>query len=108
MVLPGEDHIPFFGDVDRYVGEIESFLRSPITEQPPERVLTTVLFTDIVSSTERASELGDRRWRELLEEHYRTVRELLAHFRGREVALPETVSWPALTGPPGRYAARRR
>jgi class 3 adenylate cyclase/pimeloyl-ACP methyl ester carboxylesterase len=85
VVLPGEDHIPFFGDVDRYVGEIESFLRSPITEQPPERVLTTVLFTDIVASTERASELGDRRWRELLEEHYRTVRELLAHFRGREV-----------------------
>jgi pimeloyl-ACP methyl ester carboxylesterase/class 3 adenylate cyclase len=85
-VLPGEDHIPFFGDVERYVGEIEAFLTSPLAEQLPERVLTTVLFTDIVSSTERASELGDRRWRELLEEHYGLVRELLERFRGREVS----------------------
>lgn len=84
-VLPGVDHIPFFGDVDPYVGEIETFLRSPLAEQLPERVLTTVLFTDIIASTERASELGDRRWRELLEEHYRLVRELLERFRGREV-----------------------
>ena len=84
-VLPGVDHIPFFGDVDRYVGEIEAFLRSPLAEQLPERVLTTVLFTDIVASTERASQLGDMRWRELLEEHYRLVRELLERFRGREV-----------------------
>jgi class 3 adenylate cyclase/pimeloyl-ACP methyl ester carboxylesterase len=84
-VLPGVDHIPFFGDVDRYVGEIEAFLRSPLAEQLPERVLTTVLFTDIIGSTERASQLGDSRWRELLEEHYRLVRELLERFRGREV-----------------------
>ncbi len=85
-VLPGEDHIPFFGDVERYIGEIEAFLTSPLAEQLPERVLTTVLFTDIVSSTEQASELGDRRWRELLEEHYSLVRELLERFRGREVS----------------------
>ena len=84
-VLPGVDHIPFFGDVDRYVCEIEAFLTSPLAEQLPERVLTTVLFTDIIASTERASELGDMRWRELLEEHYRLVRELLERFRGREV-----------------------
>ncbi len=84
-VLAGVDHIPFFGDVDRYVGEIETFLRSPLAEQLPERVLTTVLFTDIIASTERASELGDSRWRELLEEHYSLVRELLERFRGREV-----------------------
>jgi pimeloyl-ACP methyl ester carboxylesterase/class 3 adenylate cyclase len=84
-VLPGVDHIPFFGDVDRYVGEIEAFLRSPLAEQLPEGVLTTVLFTDIIASTERASELGDGRWRELLEEHYSLVRELLERFRGREV-----------------------
>jgi class 3 adenylate cyclase/pimeloyl-ACP methyl ester carboxylesterase len=85
-VLPGVDHIPFFGDVERYVGEIESFLTSSLAEPAPERVLTTVLFTDIVASTERASQLGDRRWRELLEEHYRLVRSLLERFRGREVA----------------------
>ena len=51
----------------------------------PERILTTLLFTDIVGSTERASELGDRRWRELLEDHYVLVRRELARFRGREV-----------------------
>ena len=85
VVLPGEDHIPFFGDVNRYVSEIEAFLRSPPAEQSLERILTTVLFTDIIASTERASELGDRRWRELLAEHYRLVRELLERFRGREV-----------------------
>jgi class 3 adenylate cyclase/pimeloyl-ACP methyl ester carboxylesterase len=84
-VMPGVDHIPFFGDVERYVAEIESFLTSALSEGSPERVLTTVLFTDIIASTERASELGDRRWRELLEEHYRLVRALLETFRGREV-----------------------
>ena len=50
-----------------------------------DRILTTVLFTDIVGSTERAAELGDRRWRELLEDHYALVRKELARFRGREV-----------------------
>lgn len=87
-VLSGADHIPFFGDVEEYVGAVEGLLRNPVAgaEQSPERVLTTVLFTDIVGSTERASELGDTRWRELLEGHYRLVRKLLASFRGREVA----------------------
>jgi hypothetical protein len=82
VVLPGQDHIPFFGDVDRYVGEIEAFLRSPIAEQLPERVLTTVLFTDIIGSTERASELGDSRWRELLEGRRSGGRRLLSGERG--------------------------
>jgi pimeloyl-ACP methyl ester carboxylesterase/class 3 adenylate cyclase len=98
-VLPGEDHIPFFGDVDAYVGEIERFLTSPLAAPSPERVLTTVLFTDIVASTERASELGDRRWRELLEEHYRLVRELLERFRGREVATTGDGFLAAFDGP---------
>jgi len=98
-VLPGVDHIPFFGDVDRYVGEIEAFLRSPLAEQLPERVLTTVLFTDIIASTERASELGDSRWRELLEEHYRLVRELLERFRGREVTTTRDGFLASFDGP---------
>jgi class 3 adenylate cyclase len=51
----------------------------------PDRVLATVLFTDIVGSTERATELGDRRWRELLEAHHSTVRRQLERFRGREI-----------------------
>ena len=99
VVLPGADHIPFFGDVDRYVGEIEVFLTSPLAEQLPERVLTTVLFTDIIASTERASELGDSRWRELLEEHYRLVRDLLERFRGREVTTTGDGFLAAFDGP---------
>jgi pimeloyl-ACP methyl ester carboxylesterase/class 3 adenylate cyclase len=84
-VLPGADHVPFYGDSEGYLDEIQEFLTGAFAEQAPGRVLSTVLFTDIVSSTEQASELGDQRWRELLEEHYSLVRELLERFRGREV-----------------------
>jgi pimeloyl-ACP methyl ester carboxylesterase/class 3 adenylate cyclase len=84
-VLPGADHVPFFGDSEGYLDELQEFLTGAFAEQAPGRVLSTVLFTDIVSSTEQASELGDQRWRELLEEHYSLVRELLERFRGREV-----------------------
>ncbi|HYM46596.1 MAG TPA: alpha/beta fold hydrolase [Solirubrobacteraceae bacterium] len=84
-VLPGADHVPWVGDSEGYLDEIQEFLTGAFAEQAPGRVLSTVLFTDIVSSTEQASELGDRRWRELLEEHYSLVRELLERFRGREV-----------------------
>jgi class 3 adenylate cyclase/pimeloyl-ACP methyl ester carboxylesterase len=64
---------------------IEEFLTGIRPAVPVERVLTTVLFTDIVASTERAAALGDRAWRELLDKHDRVVREELRHFRGREV-----------------------
>jgi len=84
-VLPGADHTPWTGDSEAYLDEIQEFLTGAFAEQAPGRVLSTVLFTDIVSSTEQASELGDRHWRELLEEHYSLVRELLERFRGREV-----------------------
>jgi pimeloyl-ACP methyl ester carboxylesterase/class 3 adenylate cyclase len=84
-VLPGADHVPFYGDSEGYLDELQEFLTGAFAEQAPGRVLSTVLFTDIVSSTEQASELGDRRWRELLEEHYSLVRELLERFCGREV-----------------------
>jgi class 3 adenylate cyclase len=73
---------PFmFGVADH----IEEFLTGIRPAVPVERVLTTVLFTDIVASTERAAALGDRAWRELLDKHDRVVREELRHFRGREV-----------------------
>jgi class 3 adenylate cyclase len=84
-VLPGADHVPFYGDSEGYLDELQEFLTGAFSEQAPGRVLSTVLFTDIVSSTEQASELGDQCWRELLEEHYSLVRELLERFRGREV-----------------------
>jgi class 3 adenylate cyclase len=83
--LSGVDHLPYVGDSDAILDEVQEFLTG--VRPPPEhdRVLATVMFTDIVSSTERASTLGDRRWRELLERHHGLVRQELARFRGREI-----------------------
>jgi pimeloyl-ACP methyl ester carboxylesterase len=83
--LPGDEHLIWAGDVDAVVDEVEEFLtgRRPVYE--PDRVLATVLFTDIVGSTDRATELGDRRWRELLDQHHSLVRRQLERFDGREV-----------------------
>jgi pimeloyl-ACP methyl ester carboxylesterase len=83
--LPGIDHLPFFGDADRVADEIEEFLTGSRHEVESDRVLATVLFTDIVDSTKRAAELGDRQWRALLDRHDQAVREQFARFRGREV-----------------------
>jgi class 3 adenylate cyclase len=83
--LPGEDHNPWYQDADITLGEIQEFLTGARDAPEPERTLATVLFTDIVDSTRTASELGDQRWRELLERHHRTVREALGGFGGREV-----------------------
>ena len=83
--LPGNDHTPWFGDDKRLVQEMEEFLTGTRQVSEPDRVLATVLFTDIVGSTERAAELGDRRWRELLEGHDQLVRTQLVRFGGREV-----------------------
>jgi class 3 adenylate cyclase/alpha-beta hydrolase superfamily lysophospholipase len=83
--LPGDDHWISAGDVDELADEIEEFLTGTRPLPEPDRVLATVLFTDIVGSTERAAELGDRRWRELLGAHDAAVRRELERFRGREV-----------------------
>ncbi len=83
--VPGDDHFPFVGDIDAIVDEVEEFLTGSRRAREPDRVLATVLFTDIVGSTERAAELGDRRWTELLAEHHRIVREALERSRGKEV-----------------------
>jgi class 3 adenylate cyclase len=85
--LPGMDHVPF-GErdvVDRMVDEVEEFLTGSRAEAEPDRVLSTVMFTDIVDSTKRAAELGDRGWRVLRDRHDDAVRQELARFRGREV-----------------------
>jgi class 3 adenylate cyclase len=83
--LSGDDHIPWLGDADRLVDEVEQFLTGARQTREPDRVLATVLFTDIVSSTQRASELGDRRWRELLETHDEGVRRQVDVHGGRVV-----------------------
>jgi pimeloyl-ACP methyl ester carboxylesterase len=83
--LPGVDHLPWAGDSDAVLGEIEEFLTGTRSSPEPDRVLSTVMFTDIVGSTQRAAELGDARWRELLADHHTAVRTELMRFRGREV-----------------------
>jgi class 3 adenylate cyclase len=82
--LPGADHLWWEGG-DDILDEIETFLTGTTTAYEPDRVLATVLFTDIVDSTTKAAELGDRRWRDLSEAHDRAVRRLLERYRGREV-----------------------
>jgi pimeloyl-ACP methyl ester carboxylesterase/class 3 adenylate cyclase len=85
IVLPGMDHIPFYGDGDGYAEEIEEFLTGARQAPVSDRILTTVMFTDIVGSTERAAALGDARWRELLGRHDELMRAELERHRGREV-----------------------
>ncbi|TMG21038.1 MAG: adenylate/guanylate cyclase domain-containing protein [Chloroflexi bacterium] len=83
--VPGDDHLPWIGDPDRVLGEIEEFLTGVRHQAEPDRVLATVLFTDIVGSTKRAAELGDKAWGELLHAHHAVVREQLARYGGHEM-----------------------
>ncbi len=83
--LPGVDHLPFVGDSETILGDIEEFLTGVRPAAEPDRVLATVLFTDIVGSTSRAAELGDQRWRELLSDQRAAVRRELDRYRGREI-----------------------
>ncbi len=83
--LPGVDNLIWAGDQDAVVGEIQSFLTGIRPTPEPRRVLATVLFTDIVGSTQRAAELGDARWHTLLADHNRVVRRHLERFGGREI-----------------------
>jgi class 3 adenylate cyclase/pimeloyl-ACP methyl ester carboxylesterase len=81
--LPGQDHLFF---IHEQIGDcIEEFLTGSVSVAESERVLATVLFTDIVGSTARAEQIGDRRWRDLLDAHHASVRRELARYRGTEV-----------------------
>lgn len=83
--LAGTDELIWAGDQDALVAEIQEFATGTRPVIEPDRVLATILFTDIVGSTRLAADLGDRAWRELLERHHALVRAELARFRGREV-----------------------
>jgi pimeloyl-ACP methyl ester carboxylesterase len=84
--LPGADHIFYVGEnADEIADAIEEFLTGSRAPVAVDRVLATVLFTDIVGSTEKAAALGDQRWRDLLDNHHATIRRNLARFRGHEV-----------------------
>jgi pimeloyl-ACP methyl ester carboxylesterase len=84
--LPGVDHLPMVGEnPDRIIDEMAQFLTGEWGPVETECVLATVLFTDIADSTKRAADLGDQRWRDLLENHHSRVRGELGHFRGKEI-----------------------
>lgn len=83
--LPGEDHLLWVGDTDSVADEIEEFLTGTRPPRQIDRVLATILLTDIVGSTERAKELGDNAWKKLLLKHNEIVTKELKRFRGREI-----------------------
>jgi class 3 adenylate cyclase len=86
LELPGIDHMPFFGDnADQITNEVIEFLTGVKPVIGDERILATVLLTDIVGSTNHAEAMGDRRWRELLDAHNAIFRRELGRFRGAEV-----------------------
>jgi pimeloyl-ACP methyl ester carboxylesterase len=97
--VEGEDHVPYLGDQEPILAAIEEFLTGG--RQPPEadRILATVLFTDIVGSTEKAAQLGDGRWRELLLAHNELVRRELERFQGREIDTAGDGFFAAFDGP---------
>jgi class 3 adenylate cyclase len=84
VLLEGDDHPPFMNP-DQIVDEVEEFVTGVRPAPEIDRMLATVVFTDIVGSTETAAQLGDKRWGDLLDNHHRVVRHALTRFRGREV-----------------------
>jgi class 3 adenylate cyclase/dienelactone hydrolase len=84
--LPGQEHPYWLGNRDAILDAVEQFLTGAYHVREPERILATVLFVDIAGSTERVALIGDKPWRELLNEFYRRTREVLQNYRGREVS----------------------
>jgi pimeloyl-ACP methyl ester carboxylesterase len=97
--LKGRDHVPWFDVGDQVITEVRDFLTGFREAPEPENVLATVLFTDIVGSTDRARELGDSQWTALLEQHHATVRAVLAQYRGREIDTTGDGFFAAFDGP---------
>ena len=97
--VPGRDHLFHVGETGVILDSIEEFLTGRHETTEEDRVLATVLFADIVGSTERAAELGDRRWRDLLEGYYGLARREVAHFRGREIDTAGDGFFAAFDGP---------
>jgi class 3 adenylate cyclase len=85
VLLPGNEDLLFSGDVEALLGEIEQFVTGHAPARRTDRVLATVLYTDVVESTTHAAELGDRPWRGVLDEHDRRIRDALRRFGGTEI-----------------------
>jgi class 3 adenylate cyclase len=99
VILPGNDHISWWGDQDRLFGEIQEFLIGNRNALPAERVLLTIAVTDIVGSTEKAATLGDQKWKDLLQFHDTIVRREVMNFGGQEINNTGDGFVLAFTGP---------
>ena len=97
--LQGDDHMPWAGDQDSIVDEVQEFLTGIRPPRDIDRVLATVLFTDIVGSTERMARVGDKAWTECLDRHHAVVRRELASFRGREMNVAGDGFFATFDGP---------
>jgi class 3 adenylate cyclase len=97
--LEGADHLPWTQDPDALLDEVEEFVTGTRREREPERMLATIMFTDIVGSTERAAGAGDREWRRMLERHDELVRRELGRYRGREIKQLGDGFFAAFDGP---------
>lgn len=97
--LDGQDHLPFTGDAESVMAEVREFLTGERAAPDMDRVLATILFCDIVDSTQQAAALGDQRWRQLLERFYETVENKLQHFRGRTLDTAGDGVFAAFDGP---------
>ena len=104
--IDGADHVPWSGDTEPFLAEIEEFVTGDRPAVHPDRVLATVLFTDIVGSTERAAALGDSGWVQVLEAHHRATRQELDRFRGTEIDTAGDGSWRPSTDRRRPSAAR--
>jgi class 3 adenylate cyclase/pimeloyl-ACP methyl ester carboxylesterase len=97
--VPGEDMLPFLGDPDAMLGEITEFLTGARGQADPDRTLATVLFTDIVGSTQQLDRAGDREWRNILDSHHTAVRAALARYGGEEIDTAGDGFLATFTGP---------
>jgi pimeloyl-ACP methyl ester carboxylesterase/class 3 adenylate cyclase len=99
MVLPGDDHVCWWGDQESIIGEIQEFMIGTRSGPPTERVLLTVVLIDIVGSTEKAAALGDQKWKDLLQQHDIIVRRELKSFGGQEIKATGDGFLLSFTGP---------
>lgn len=103
--LEGADHLVFAGDHQAIVDEVEQFLTGRLSARASDRVLASVMFTDMVGSTEQAARVGDRQWREVLERHHRLSHREVGRYRGRVIKSTGDGVLAAFEGPAGAVRA---
>jgi class 3 adenylate cyclase len=108
LEINSEDHLPFWDYPDQTLSAVEEFLTGKRTATVSDRVVCTIMFTDIVNSTRRASDLGDRRWRDLLEQHHKAIRQELSVYRGREIGTAGDGFYAGFDGPARAIACGKR